>query len=354
MVEIVDESFTSRFIKIKEIARGLRGVIRSVQCKSSDKLYCSKTVRRNQKGKSIQNEIETEIKALDRLREIETVVNLNYVYRTRTEYTLILDLHKQDLHHIIEKNEILNEIDVQRMFKTILQTVNEMHQLGVIHLDLKPQNILLSDEQKIRICDFGLSKIIIDKQQQNDSNKNTFDQCQLGGTIEYSAPEQIQYEPVSDKTDIWSLGVIAFVLLSGQSPFKFNDAADHETQNAIIECDFEFDDADWSNRSEKCKNLIRKCLQRRPEDRPSASDLLTDDWLVENIENELPLRIESKSTNSNRKLSKRQSTTSILDEENSNISTSSFGNEEINPNKKGRYSLTKDNSLTMTTEETVL
>jgi len=72
MVEIVDESFTSRFIKIKEIARGLRGVIRSVQCKSSDKLYCSKTVRRNQKGKSIQNEIETEIKALNRLREIET------------------------------------------------------------------------------------------------------------------------------------------------------------------------------------------------------------------------------------------------------------------------------------------
>lgn len=65
--------------------------------------------------------------------------------------------------------------------------------------DLKPQNILLSDEQKVRICDFGLSKII-------DENEETFDQCQLGGTIEYCAPEQIQYEPVSDKSDIWSLG----------------------------------------------------------------------------------------------------------------------------------------------------
>ena len=143
------------------------------------------------------------------------------------------------------------------------------------------------------------------------------------------------------------------MLLSGQSPFKFNQ--DHETQNAIIQCDFDFDDADWSNRSEKCKNLIRRCLQRRPEDRPTASDLLTDDWLVDspapvpskNVEFEM-----SKSSNS-RKLSKRQSTTSILDEENSNIS-SSFDNDEFNPNKKGRYSLTKDNSLTMTTEETVL
>ena len=131
-------------------------------------------------------------------------------------------------------------------------------------------------------------------------------------------------------------GVIAFVLLSGQSPFKFNQ--DHETQNAIIQCDFDFDDADWSNRSDKCKNLIRRCLQRRPEDRPTASDLLTDDWLVDSP------TVPSKSSNS-RKLSKRQSTTSILDEENSNIS-SSFDND--NPNKKGRY------SLTMTTEETVL
>merc|ERR1711931_400946 len=138
MVEIIDESYTNRFIKIKEIARGLRGVIGSVQCKTSEKLYCSKSVRRNQKGKSIQN-------------EIETVVNLNYVYRTRTEYTLILDLHKQDLHHIIEKNEILKESDAQTIFKPILQTVNQMHKLGVIHLDLKPQNILLSDEQKVRI-----------------------------------------------------------------------------------------------------------------------------------------------------------------------------------------------------------
>ena len=58
---------------------------------------------------------------------------------------------------------------------------------------------MLSDEQKVRICDFGLSKII-------DENEETFDQCQLGGTIEYCAPEQIQYEPVSDKSDIWSLG----------------------------------------------------------------------------------------------------------------------------------------------------
>ena len=141
------------------------------------------------------------------------------------------------------------------------------------------------------------------------------------------------------------------MLLSGQSPFKFSQ--DHETQNAIIQCDFDFDDADWSNRSEKCKNLIRRCLQRRPEDRPTASELLTDDWLVDSptVPSKNVSDFEMSKSSNSRKLSKRQSTTSILDEENSNIS-SSFDND--NPNKKGRYSLTKDNSLKMTTEETVL
>ena len=133
------------------------------------------------------------------------------------------------------------------------------------------------------------------------------------------------------------------MLLSGQSPFKFSQ--DHETQNAIIECDFDFDDADWSNRSEKCKNLIRRCLQRRPEDRPTASDLLTDDWLIIDSQTVPSKNGEFEKSSNSRRLSKRQSTTSILDEENSNISTS-FEND--NPNKKGRY------SLTMTTEETVL
>ena len=141
------------------------------------------------------------------------------------------------------------------------------------------------------------------------------------------------------------------MLLSGQSPFKFSQ--DHETQNAIIKCDFDFEDADWSNRSEKCKNLIRRCLQRRPEDRPTASDLLTDDWLVDSPVPSKNVEVEMSKSSNSRKLTKRQSTTSILDEENSNIS-SSFDNDEFNPNKKGRYSLTKDNSLTMTTEETVL
>ena len=126
--------------------------------------------------------------------------------------------------------------------------------------------------------------------------------------------------------------------------FKCN--ADHETQNAIIECDYEFDNHLWSSRSEKCKNLIRRCLHRLPNHRPSASELLTDDWLNDSEFENREKSNESKMVESGRKLSKRQSTTSILDEENSNLER-----HEDNPNKKGRYSLAE---LTMTHEETAL
>ena len=120
--------------------------------------------------------------------------------------------------------------------------------------------------------------------------------------------------------------MIAFVLLSGSSPFKFEH--DHETQNAIIECDFKFDDSVWAERSKQSQTFIKKCLQKSPKCRPSAGDLLDDEWFA-----------------ARPRLSKRRSTTSILDdvlaEENALL-----GDE--NPNKKTRF------SLNISMEETVL
>ena len=103
--------------------------------------------------------------------------------------------------------------------------------------------------------------------------------------------------------------------------------------------------------------MIRRCLHRLPNNRPSATELLTDDWLTDDwMMNDSELENREKNEKSNgskmvelgRKLSKRQSTTSILDEENSNLES-----HDDNPNKKGRFSLADTNQLTMT-EETAL
>ena len=119
--------------------------------------------------------------------------------------------------------------------------------------DIKPENILLDGQNGIRLCDFGMTKFL------NDKDNAT---CQLGGTTEYCAPEQIQFDPLTPSADMWSIGCCAYVLLSKTSPFRREEV--HETQNAVIEVDYDFEDNIWKTRSNSSKDFIRQLLVKNP------------------------------------------------------------------------------------------
>jgi len=238
-MERCEASFLNDYVKVKERARGLRGVIRHVRGKADGADFCAKTIRKVQKGRSVEHEIDAEIEALVRMAGNTGVVTLNAVYQTPREVTLILDLHKGDLHQLIEQEE--EKYDAKQIMHDLVRIVKDCHAKGILHLDLKPQNVLLAadsgdDDQgnastiKLKLCDFGLAQF------ESDENKENL---LLGGTLEYSAPEQIQFEPVTDKTDVWSLGVIAYVLATSSSPFKQDQ--EFATQNAILEGDYDLD-----------------------------------------------------------------------------------------------------------------
>ncbi len=91
-----------------------------------------------------------------------------------------------------------------------------MHRNNVVHLDLKPQNILLTSKSPlgdIKIVDFGLSRIV----------KSSEELREIMGTPEYVAPEILSYDPISTATDMWSIGVLAYIMLTGISPFLGDD-----------------------------------------------------------------------------------------------------------------------------------
>ena len=142
---------------------------------------------------------------------------------------------------------------------------------------------MLEGQNRIRLCDFGMSKFLEGKEA---------DVCRLGGTTEYCAPEQIQfeqrvkilskvintkkikliiivdknkpnYQPLSPAADMWAIGACTFALLSKISPFRRKEL--HETQNAVIKGDYNFDDPSWDTRSQDSKDFIRKLLQTCPE-----------------------------------------------------------------------------------------
>jgi len=180
---------------------------------------------------------------------------------------------------IVEKKHY-NELMARDLVKIFLETLDFMHSNGIVHRDLKPENLLLSDKDddtNIKIADFGFAKHISEP-------LNT-----VCGTPDYIAPEvcallDLKKVPKEKRPcygtgcDIWSAGVIVYILLGGYPPF-FDDNRNRLFKK-IKAGIFEFHDQYWSEVSEDAKNLIRKMLTVDPKKRPSAKQLLEHPWIL--------------------------------------------------------------------------
>ncbi|XP_064465871.1 myosin light chain kinase, smooth muscle-like [Ornithodoros turicata] len=170
---------------------------------------------------------------------------------------------------VIADDFVLTERDCVLFVRQICSGVAYMHQKRVVHLDLKPENILCQgkNSHKIKLIDFGLAQ----KYDPEGDLKVLF------GTPEFVAPEVVNYERISPATDMWSVGVICYVLLSGLSPFMGD--TDAETYSNIIKVDYDFDDEVFEKISDTAKDFIQKLLIKNPQKRLSAQHCLEHEWL---------------------------------------------------------------------------
>ncbi|KAL8456151.1 hypothetical protein Emag_000036 [Eimeria magna] len=161
------------------------------------------------------------------------------------------------------------EVDAARIIRQVLSGITYMHKNKVVHRDLKPENLLLENKRKdanIRIIDFGLSTHF-------ESTKKMKDKI---GTAYYIAPE-VLHGTYDEKCDVWSTGVILYILLSGCPPF--NGANEFEILKKVEKGKYTFDLPQWKKVSEPAKDLIRKMLTYVPTMRITARDALEHDWL---------------------------------------------------------------------------
>ncbi|KAJ3169647.1 hypothetical protein HDU88_000838 [Geranomyces variabilis] len=225
------------------------------------------------KCKGKEGMIDTEVRILQKVRH-ENIIQMFEMYENETKICLVMELVTGgELFDDIVKRGRYTEVDCARIIHKILLALNYLHELGIVHRDLKPENLLLSDKSrrpKIMIGDFGLSKIFNDEEVMKTA-------C---GTPGYVAPEVLKRQGYGKEVDLWSLGVITYILLCGYPPFY--DQNNIELFKLIMAGNFKFDKPWWDPISETAKDFIRKSLVVNPKDRQTAVQALNHPFITSN------------------------------------------------------------------------
>ena len=203
------------------------------------------------------------LKSLDHPNIVRAYETFNY----RGRLYIVMELCQgKDLY----SRDPYTEAEAKRIMTSLLEAVSYLHSKGIVHRDLKYENIMFIDEtprSEIRLIDFGLSQKFAAGEHLHA----------LVGTVYTMAPELIHGD-YDAKADIWSLGVIAFMLLSSSMPFFGENRGaviDH-----ILHGKYKFQSKRWQNVTTEAKDFVMSLLRRRPEKRPSAQDALhTSAWL---------------------------------------------------------------------------
>lgn len=269
-VQHMNAVFSDRYKGQKVLGKGSFGEV--ILCK--DKITgheCAVKVisKRQVKQKTDKESLLREVQLLKEL-DHPNIMKLYEFFEDAGYYYLVGELYSGgELFDEIINRKRFSEVDAARIVRQILTGINYMHKNKVVHRDLKPENLLLESKAKdanIRIIDFGLSTHF-------EASKKMKDKI---GTAYYIAPE-VLHGTYDEKCDVWSTGVILYILLSGCPPF--NGANEYEILKKVEKGKYTFDLPQWKKVSEPVKDLIRKMLTYVPSMRISAREAVEHPWI---------------------------------------------------------------------------
>ena len=219
--------------------------------------------------------LKTEVDIMTRT-EHPNVVRLYKVHETTTVLYLVMELLTggELFDRIVAKGHY-SEASARELTVTLLNAVGYLHSMGIAHRDLKPENLLLKDTSEaavVKITDFGLSKIFSDDAAGEVVMKTA---C---GTPGYVAPEVLMHETYSSQVDLWSIGVIVYILLCGFPPFYGDN--DAQMFRKIKAGTFKFLSPYWDPISQDAKDFVSKLLVVDPKKRLTCAEALKHKWLM--------------------------------------------------------------------------
>ncbi|CAI4227244.1 unnamed protein product [Auanema sp. JU1783] len=259
----------SKYIICEELGRGAYGTVYRAIERATGKTWAAKMVQ-VRPGVKKENVLH-EITIMNQLHH-DKLLNLHEAFDLGTEMCLIEEFVSggELFEKIMEDNSLMSEEEVRDYMHQILLGVQHMHNNDIVHLDLKPENILLKakNSTELKIIDFGLARKLDPKK----SVKLLF------GTPEFCAPEVVNYQPVGLSTDMWTVGVISYVLLSGLSPFLGDN--DEDTLANVSAADWDFEDSSWDDVSDLAKDFICRLMVKDKHRRMTVQDALRHPWIA--------------------------------------------------------------------------
>ncbi|CAN1226835.1 Calcium-dependent protein kinase 17 [Linum grandiflorum] len=260
----------------KELGRGQFGVTHLCTQKANGQQYACKTIaKRKLVNKEDLEDVRREVQIMHHLTGQPNIVELKGAYEDKHSVHLVMELCAggELFDRIIAKGHY-TERAAASLLRTIVEIVHTCHSMGVIHRDLKPENFLLLNKDEsspLKATDFGLSVFYKPGEVFKD----------IVGSAYYIAPEVLKrkYGP---EADIWSIGVMLYILLSGVPPFWAE--SEHGIFNAILRGQVDFQTDPWPAISPQAKDLVRKMLNSDPKQRVSASQVLNHPWIKEDGE----------------------------------------------------------------------
>jgi serine/threonine protein kinase len=283
----------------KPIGEGAFGAVYKASNRETGELLALKKIpKRFTDVTAFQNEIN----ALMHVRDSgghPGICALNENYEDEKYYYLLLDFVSggELFDHLIEMGAY-SEKDAARLVREVASALSFLHGIGIVHGDLKPENLMLSTKRKedssVKLVDFGCAIDMEDATNDQDSNPST-----RGKTPAYCPPEVLSKvrDPITPAMDIWSLGVILYIMLTGLHPFDLNaSASDEEIESRIVSKHTPplRNSPITAHLTSSAIDVIEKCITWNPKDRITAFELLNHPWVRGETANENKMQDASK------------------------------------------------------------
>ena len=273
------ENIHKRYITKETIGQGFFSKVKLVESKTDPpKNYVVKTISKDTLSLKELHSLIREIQLLSQL-DHPNIIKYYETYDDENEFHIIMNhCTGGELFDKLQNEGPLPEHECAAITYQILHAISHCHSRGIVHRDIKAENILFNDKahNKINIIDFGLSK----KTKNDNGNMHTF-----VGTTLYLSPEVISGK-YDEKCDLWSIGVLLYFMLYGRYPFDDENGEKEKIFHKIKHEEPDYDIPE-SCVSRSAKSLIQKLLKKKPKHRYNAQEALNDPWFIKHITNNI-------------------------------------------------------------------